>query len=152
MAPARNLETSHLQQGMLPQPRRPGLERPEYAPPAPVAVDHPNARDEQIERRNEMTERRQRTAERSGRDTTDEILERATKRGGAEIPDDSYERAAQDPENHPDPEDERELEDELHDDLLTVAGIDGGVVGTPVLRAVDIAEPEVGPDGEPKLE
>ena len=95
-----------------------------------------------------MVERRQRTRvdERPARDTSDEILERATKRDDADVPADSYERAATD-ENHPDPEEERELEDELHDDLLTVRGMGTALVGTPALRTVDIVEPEVGPDG-----
>ncbi|MGH2586293.1 MAG: sigma-70 factor domain-containing protein, partial [Dehalococcoidia bacterium] len=98
-----------------------------------------------------MAERKQRVVtERPGRDTTDDILERATRRADAAEPEDSYEHAAQD-EAHPDPEEEDELDTELHDNLTTVRGMDSALVGTPALRSVDIAEPEIGPDGEPKL-
>jgi len=101
-----------------------------------------------------MVNRRTR-AERPARDTTDEILKRAT--GATEpgmepqIPADSYERAATD-ENHPDPQEEQELDSVLTDDLLTVRGVDGVLVGSVELQAADIVVPEVGPDGEPKLD
>ena len=98
-----------------------------------------------------MAERRQRVVkERPSRDTSDAILERATRRDDVNEPADSYEHAAQD-EEHPDPEDERDLTTALHDDLSTVRGMDTALVGGPMLRAVDVVEPEVGPDGEPKL-
>src|SRR5215203_2288651 len=98
-----------------------------------------------------MAERRQRVVkERPSRDTSDAILERATRRDDVNEPADSYEHAAQD-EEHPDPEDERDLTTALHDDLSTVRGMDTALVGGPMLRAVDVIEPEVGPDGEPKL-
>jgi RNA polymerase primary sigma factor len=91
-----------------------------------------------------------RRQERSSRDTTDEMLERATRREDAHEPSDSYEHAAQD-EEHQDPLREQDLDEALDDDLATVRGLDTDVVGTPALRSVDIAEPEVGPDGEPRL-
>jgi RNA polymerase primary sigma factor len=97
-----------------------------------------------------MPERRRPAAGRTSRDTTDAIIEHASKADAA-IPADSYEQAAQDPDVHPDPEETRELDTTLHDDLITVADMNTALVGSPVLRAVDIAEPEVGPDGEPKI-
>ena len=98
-----------------------------------------------------MAERKQRAVkERPGRDTTDEILERATRREDANEPADSYEHAAEG-EKDEDPAAVAELDEELEDDLTTVRGIDGALVGTPALRAVDIAEPEVDEAGEPKL-
>jgi RNA polymerase primary sigma factor len=94
---------------------------------------------------------RGRRVEAPGRDTTDDILERVGRIDDPAIPEDSYEKAAQDPE-HPDPEEGRELDETLHDDLLTVRGISGSLVGVPALSAVDIVVPELGPDGEPKLD
>jgi RNA polymerase primary sigma factor len=79
------------------------------------------------------------------------MLERATRRGNdAYVPVDSYERAAAD-EKDEDPEVESDLDEELGDDLTTVRGMDSATVGTPALRAVDIAEPEVDEAGEPRL-
>jgi RNA polymerase primary sigma factor len=94
--------------------------------------------------------RRRTVSARPGRDTTDEILERATRREDAHEPLDSYEHAAQD-ERHEDPLDEQELDEELHDDLATVRGIDTAVTGPAALQTVDIVTPVVGPDGEPQL-
>src|SRR5918998_5359807 len=98
-------------------------------------------------RRRTVTARRQ---ERPNRDTTDEMLERATRRDDADEPADSYEHAAQD-EEHPDPLQEQELDEALHDDLSTVRDMGGTVMGGAVLQPEDIAEPEIGPDGEPRL-
>jgi RNA polymerase primary sigma factor len=94
--------------------------------------------------------RRRTVSARPGRDTTDEILERATRREDAHEPLDSYEHAAQDG-RHEDPLDEQELDEELHDDLATVRGIDTAVTGPAALQTVDIVTPVVGPDGEPQL-
>jgi RNA polymerase primary sigma factor len=91
-----------------------------------------------------------RQQERPGRDTTDAMLERATRRDDATEPDDSYEHAAEGGQDE-DPADVQDLEDELHDDLTTVRGMDAATTGGRAVRAVDIAEPVVGPDGEPQL-
>jgi RNA polymerase primary sigma factor len=78
------------------------------------------------------------------------MLERATRRDDATEPEDSYEHAAEGGKDESLTE-EQDFDDELQDDVTTARG--GGAVGTEAgaLRTVDIAEPVVGPDGEPQL-
>jgi len=84
-----------------------------------------------------MAKRIPRVAGSAGRDTTDDILARATKRDDAHIPDDSYEKAGQDVEHHPDPEAERELDEPLAEDLLASAVLDPADRSAPRLGRVD---------------